>query len=127
MQSKAVTWVSTAEELPKSFVEKLGNFLDSLGWSEHQLCIKAQLLQGRKCIHYHHRKKIFCKTFLASKRLPRPVAIENPLKNQGEHIYHRNLSSVSPISFDKEKFLTGAGWCMVSKHAAVILTTDFNA
>ena len=31
------------------------------------------------------------------------------IKNQGNHIYSQNLSSVAPISFDKEKFLTGAG------------------
>ena len=34
--------------------------------------------------------------------------------NQGNHIYHRYLSSVAPISFGKDKFLTGARWCMAS-------------
>ena len=31
------------------------------------------------------------------------------------HSYHRNLSSVAPFFLlGKEKFLTGAGWCMAS-------------
>ena len=35
-------------------------------------------------------------------------------KNRKTHIYHRNLSSVAPIFFGKEKFLTGAGRCVLS-------------
>ena len=37
-----------------------------------------------------------------------------PYKNQENHIHHRNLSSVDPIFFCKEKFCTGAGRCPVS-------------
>ena len=36
------------------------------------------------------------------------------LLKTGNQIYHRNLSSVAPIFIDKEKFLTGAGQCMLS-------------
>ena len=39
---------------------------------------------------------------------------KNPRKNQENHIYHRNLSSVAPIFWGKEKFCTGAGRCMLS-------------
>ena len=39
--------------------------------------------------------------------------IQKPYKNQENHIHHRNLSSVDPIFFCKEKFCTGAGRCML--------------
>ena len=39
---------------------------------------------------------------------------QKPYENQEKHIYHRNLSSVAPIFFGKEKFFTGAGRCMLS-------------
>ena len=47
-------------------------------------------------------------------KLSRQVVDRQPHKNQENHIYHRNLSSVAPIFFGKEKFLTGAGRCMLS-------------
>ena len=49
-------------------------------------------------------------------KLSRPVveSIDIKYKNQESHIYHRNLSSVAPIAFGKERFLTGAGRCMRS-------------
>ena len=40
--------------------------------------------------------------------------VQKPYENQENHIYHRNLSSVAPIFFGKEKFCTGAGRCMLS-------------
>ena len=40
--------------------------------------------------------------------------MQEPCKNQGNQTYHRNLSSVTPVSFGKEEFLTGARWRMVS-------------
>ena len=71
--------------------------------------------RGEKSVHNHHRKKIFWETFLASKKnFPGRWWIQKPYKNQEHHIYHRNLSSVAPIFFGKEKFLTGAGRCMLS-------------
>ena len=39
---------------------------------------------------------------------------KNPIKTQENHIHHRNLCSVDPIFFCKEKFCTGTGRCMVS-------------
>ena len=54
-------------------------------------------------------------TFLASKKnFPGRWWIQKPYENQENHIYHRNLSSVAPIFFGKEKFCTGAGQCMLS-------------
>ena len=67
-----------------------------------------------KSVHDHHRKNIFWGTFLASKKNIPGRWIRKPYKNQESHIYHRNLSSVAPIVFGKEKFLTGAGRCMLS-------------
>ena len=40
--------------------------------------------------------------------------IPKPYKNQENHIYHRNLSSVAPMFFGKTKFCTGAGRCTLS-------------
>ena len=55
-------------------------------------------------------KKIFWRTFLAGKKnFPGRWWIQKPYKNQENHIHHRNLSSVDPIFFCKEKFCTGAG------------------
>ena len=45
-------------------------------------------------------------------KLSRPVVDAKILFKT--HIYHQNLSSVAPIFFGKEKFLTGAGRCMLS-------------
>ena len=39
---------------------------------------------------------------------------KSPIKNQENHIHHRNLSSVAPIFFGKEKFCAGVGRCMQS-------------
>ena len=66
-----------------------------------------------KSVHNHHQKKIFWRTFLASKKnFPGWWWIQKPYKNH--HIHHRNLSSVDPLFFCKEKFCTGAGRCMLS-------------
>ena len=46
--------------------------------------------------------------------LSRSVVDIKTYENQENHIYHRNLSSVAPIFFGKEKFCPGAGWCMLS-------------
>ena len=49
-------------------------------------------------MYYHHRKKIFWKTFLASKNnFQTGGRFKNPFKAQGDHIYHRNLSFVNPF------------------------------
>ena len=58
------------------------------------------------CVHNHHRKKIFWRTFLASKKnFPGRWWIQKPYKNQESHIHHRNLSSVDPIFFLQRKVL----------------------
>ena len=44
VDTRIAVWVSTAENFPKSFWEKLGIFLESLGGSQRQLCIKTQPL-----------------------------------------------------------------------------------
>ena len=68
-----------------------------------------------KSVHYHHRKKIIWGTFLSSKQnFPGRWWIQKPYENQENHIYHRNLSSVVPIFFGKEKFCSGAGQCVLS-------------
>ena len=68
-----------------------------------------------KSVHDHHQKKIFWGTFLASKKnFPGQWCIQNPYENPENHMRHRNLSSVAPIFFGKEKFCTGAGRCMLS-------------
>ena len=72
-------------------------------------------VREEKSVHDHHRKKIFWGTFLASKKnFPGRWWIQKPCKNQENHIHHRNLSSVDPIFFCKEKFCAGAGQCMLS-------------
>ena len=81
-----------------------------------------------KNIHNHHRKKIFWRTFLAPKKnFPGRWWIQKPYKTLENHIHHRNLSSVDPIFFCKEKFCTGAGWCMVScsQRRVSFCTTSF--
>ena len=75
-----------------------------------------------KNVHDHHGKKIFWGTFLASKKnFPGRWWIQKPYENQENNIYNRNLSSVAPIFFGKEKFLTGAGRCMLpfSQHCGL--------
>ena len=84
-------------------------------------------MHGReeKSVHNHHRKKIFWRTCLASKKnFPGRWWIQKPYKHQESHIHHRHLSSVDPIFFCKEKFCTGAGRCMVSfsQHGAILNT-----
>ena len=72
---------------------------------------KSQIAsREEKSVHNHHRKKIFWRTFLASKKnFPGRWWIQKPYKNQENHIHHRNLSSVGPIFLCKEKICTGAG------------------
>ena len=41
MDTRTAVWVSTAENFLKSLWEKLRIFLESLGGSQHQLCIKT--------------------------------------------------------------------------------------
>ena len=76
----------------------------------------SSLFSEKKNVHDHHRKRIIWGTFLASKKnFPGRWWIQKPYKTNetnSNHIYHRNLSSVAPIFFGKEKFLTGAGRCM---------------
>ena len=80
-----------------------------------KMCVRRCQIREQKCVHYHRRKKIFWGTFLASKKNFRGWWwIQNPCESQENHIYHRNLSSVAPILFGKEKFCTGAGRCMLS-------------
>ena len=77
--------------------------------------IPQPLEREEQSVHDHHRKKIFWGTFLASKKnFPSRWWIQKPYKNQESRIHHRDLSSVVPIFFCKEKFCTGAGRCMVS-------------
>ena len=77
--------------------------------------IGSEACREEKSVHNHHRKKIFWRTLLASKKnFPGRWWIQKPYKNQENHIHHRNLSSVDPLFFCKEKFCTGAGLCMVS-------------
>ena len=77
--------------------------------------LKVKCHREEKGVHDHHRKKIFWGTFLASKKnFPSRWWIQSPYENQENHIYHRNVSSVAPIFFAKEKFCTGAGRCMLS-------------
>ena len=47
-------------------------------------------------------------------KLPGRWWIQKRYENQENHTYHRNLASVAPIFFGKEKFCTGAGRCMLS-------------
>ena len=55
--------------------------------------------QRRKNINDHHRKKIIWGTFLASKKnFPGRWWIQKP----GSRIYHRNLSSVTPIFWQRK-------------------------
>ena len=68
-----------------------------------------------KSVHNHHRKKIFWRTFLASKKnFPGRWWIQKPYKNQENHIHHRNLSSVDPIfSAKKSSALEQGGVCFL--------------
>ena len=68
-----------------------------------------------KNVHNHHRKKIFWRTFLASKKnFPGRRWIQKPYKNQENHIHHRNLSSVDPLfSAKKSAALEQGGVCFL--------------
>ena len=75
-------------------------------------CLRSgqDLYREEKSVHYHHQKKNLLENFSGLKvKLSRPVVDTKTYKNQKNHIYHRNLSSVAPIFFSKEKFCTGAG------------------
>ena len=86
----------------------------------------ASPLQRKKKSVPDHRKNIFWGTFLGSKKnFPGRWWIQKLYKNQESHIYHRNLSSVAPILFGKEKFLAGAGRCMLSFSQLLYLGADF--
>ena len=78
---------------------------------------RGQFLDGReeKSRHNHHRKKIFWRTFLASKKnFPGRWWIQKPYKNQKNHIHHRNISSVDPIfSAKKSSALEQGGVCFL--------------
>ena len=67
-------------------------------------------------VHNHHRKKIFWRAFLASKRnFPGRWWIQTPYKNTRKTISTTKIFPQStPIFFCKEKFWTGAGRCMLS-------------
>ena len=66
-------------------------------------CKQDLILQRRKNVHNHHRKKIFWRTLLASKKNFQACGgYKKPHKNQANHIHHRNLSSADPIFFCKE-------------------------
>ena len=71
--------------------------------------------QRRKSVHNHHRRKIFWRTFLASKKnFPGWWWIQKPYKNQENHIHHRNLSSVDPIfSAKKSSALEQGNVCFI--------------
>ena len=81
-------------------------------------CIAQRLhnqYREQKNVHNHHRKKIFWRTFLASKKnFPGWWWIQKPYKNQENHIHHRNLSSVDPIfSAKKSSALEQGGVCFL--------------
>ena len=60
--------------------------------------------QRRKRVQDQHQKKMFWGTFLAAKKnFPGQWWIQEPYKNQGNHIYHQNLSSVAPNVSAKKK------------------------
>ena len=54
--------------------------------------------------------KIFGELFWPQRRT---FQVVGGYKHQENHIYHRNLSSVTPFFRQKKKFCTGAGWCML--------------
>ena len=75
----------------------------------------ARKCREEKSVHHHHRKKIFWRTFLASKKnFSGRWWIQKHYRNQENHIYHQNLSYVAPIFLGKEKFCSVAGRCMLS-------------
>ena len=51
VDTRTSVWVSTAEKFSKLFWEKLGNFLESLGGSQRQLCIKTCYFRRVKSTH----------------------------------------------------------------------------
>ena len=60
--------------------------------------------QRRESVHDHHRKKIFWRTFLASKKnFPGRWWRPKPYKNLENHIYYQNLSSVAPFFFFRQR------------------------
>ena len=102
----------------------LGFFLFALPWRSQTWLLQFLHSREEQSVHYHHRKKIFWRTFLASKKnFPGRWWIRKPYKNQENHVHHRNLSSVDPIFCCKEKFCTGAGRCMLSfsQHRCALL------
>ena len=63
-------------------------------------------IREEESVHDHHRKKIVWTTFLASKRtFQASGGYQNPIKTKETEI----ISSLAPIFFGKDKFLTGAG------------------
>ena len=72
-------------------------FSESVSSGAFAECTKTE---KKKNVHDHHRKKMFWRTFLASrKNFPGRWWIQKPYTNQESHIHHRNLSSVDPIFF----------------------------
>ena len=68
----------------------------------------------QKNLHYHHRKKIFWRTFLASKKnFPGRWWIQKPNKNQ-ETTSTTEIFPLWPPFFRQQKSCTGAGRCMLS-------------
>ena len=83
---------------------------------ERAFCCSPLRMQEERSVHFHQRKT----GWPLLENWPRlkieistPVVATKPLpfKNQRDHIYHRNLCSVAPISFGKAKFFTEAWWC----------------
>ena len=52
VDTRTAVWVSTAEKFFKIVLGKTRNFLESLGGSQHQLCIKTRPFSEHKKRHY---------------------------------------------------------------------------
>ena len=91
-----------AANLPEKVSRNTGYRSDSIALSRDM----GPLSMSHKGSHYHRRSKIIWQPFLASKKdfQTRPV-VDTKItpKNQGNHIYNGNLSSLAPIFLSARK------------------------
>ena len=84
-------------------------------WRVHRKqFVEAPNSEKKKAYTTTTERKSFGNFSGLKENFPRRWWIQKPYENQENHIYHRNLSSVAPHFFSKEKFCRGAGRCMLS-------------
>ena len=108
VDTRAAVWVSSAEKFSRSFWEKLEFFLESLGGSQRQLCIKTQPLRIRAHSLAHQNRTIatasdFRVDGAKSPEIPQKEGVlgsEIAARNRKSvATFHRTLKSQCSIAF----------------------------